>query len=84
MTWAAIKKQTHDNGKSKHHFLSANSLSKAAKERIKDKHLEESSDYIFSFALNNLVRVIGIRNPDSAEFEVVWYDPNHQFALSKK
>ena len=82
MTWAEIKKQTHDKGKSKHHFLSASSLSKEALKRIKHKRLEEFTDYIFSFALNNLVRVIGIRNPNSPEFEVIWYDAKHQFAPS--
>ena len=65
------------------HFLSTNSLSKDALKRIKTKELEESTDYIFSFALNNLARVIGIRNPDSPEFEVIWYDAEHKFAPSK-
>lgn len=83
MTWAEIRKQTHDKGKSKNHFLSTNSLSKNALKRIKAKELEESTDYIFSFALNNLARVIGIRNPDSSEFKVIWYDARHEFAPSK-
>ena len=82
MTWSAIGQQTHDNGKSKHHFLSETTLSNAAVERIKAKELEDKTDLIFSFALNNTVRVIGIR--DKAEFEVIWYDANHKFAISNK
>ena len=34
MTWTEIKKQTHDNGKSKHHFLELDKLSKTALERV--------------------------------------------------
>ena len=83
MTWGEISKQTHDKGKSKHHFLSASSFSKEAEKRILIKGFEKMTDYIFSFALNNLVRVIGIRNPDLLEFEVIWYDTKHQFAPSK-
>lgn len=84
MTWGEISKYTHDKGKSRSHFLSMNSLSKDAEKRIAIKGFEERTDYIFSFALNNLVRVIGIRNPDSPEFEVIWYDAKHQFAHSGK
>lgn len=84
MTWNKIKEQKHDNNKSKHHTLSVGSLSKDAEERIKAKCLEDFTDNIFSFALNNMVRVIGIRSSDSPEFKVVWYDAKHQFAPSKK
>lgn len=83
MTWQEISRQTHDNGKSKHHFLNdSDRLSKDARERIKVKNFEEKIDNIFSFALNNITRVIGIR--DGAEFQVVWYDANHEFAPSTK
>lgn len=84
MTWREIKNQKHDKGKTKNHFLSESSLSSVANERIIAKGFEEFIDYVFSFALNNLVRVIGICDPDSAEFKVVWYDPKHQFAPSNK
>ena len=82
MTWAEIKQQTHDKGKSKHHMLDESGFSPAAWERVKAKHLEEETDAIFSFALQNLLRIIGIRR--NAEFHVVWYDPKHQFYPSKK
>ena len=82
MTWNEITRQTHDNGKSKHHFLAENSLSNDAIERIKQKHFEDKTDSIFSFALNNKVRIIGFR--DGAEFQVIWYDANHEFAISNK
>ena len=82
MTWREIKLQTHDAGKSKNHELSSKSLSLKAKERISAKGLGEYEDALFSFALNNKVRVIGVRL--GAEFQVVWYDANHDFAPSSK
>lgn len=80
MTWSDIKAQTHDFGKSKHHFLEPDKLSNEAQKRIQARHLEESADSIFSFSLNNIVRVIGIR--DGRFFRVVWYDPKHEFCPS--
>lgn len=82
MTWGEVKRQTHDDGKSKHHFLTPGSLSKEAVERLKAKDLEEFSDYIFSFALQNKIRIIGIRNGE--KFHVLWYDPDHEICPSKK
>ena len=83
MKWQDIEKQTHDRGKSKHHFLkSLDSLSPEARERIRAKHLEEHADAIFSFAFENMLRVIGIR--EGEEFHVVWYDPKHEFCPSRR
>lgn len=84
MTWSEIKKQTHDNGKSKHHFLDARALSKEAEKRIETKGLIDVQEYIYSFALNNTVRVLGIRYPNTDIFSVVWYDANHEFSISFK
>lgn len=80
MKWADIKKQTHDKGKSKHHLLSYEKLSKEAKERLRIKDLEEESDNVFSFAFDNLLRIIGIRR--GRDFYVTWYDPKHEFCPS--
>lgn len=82
MTWAELRAQTHDKGKSKHHFLDPAALSPAAKERIAAKHFEESSDTIFSFALQNKLRIIGLR--EGEKFHAVWYDPQHKFCPSTK
>ena len=82
MTWDEIKKQTHDKGKSKHHLLSIDSLSKDAFERLKAKQLEEESDSIFSFALQNKLRVVGIR--EGRYFHVIWYDPEHRICPATK
>lgn len=81
MTWAEIKRQTHDNGKSKHHIISPEQLSKEARERLKAKQLDEFSDAMFSFALQNKLRIIGIRM--GAQFLAIWYDPQHEFCPSK-
>ena len=80
MTWNEIKKQTHDEGKSKHHSISYDSLSKDARQRFDVKQLSDYEDAIFSFAFNNLTRVIGIRKGEN--FEVLWYDPRHEVCIS--
>lgn len=82
MTWGEVMRQTHDDGRSKHHFLAPGSLSKEAAGRLKAKELEEFSDYIFSFALQNRIRIIGIRSDE--KFHVLWYDPGHEVCPSKK
>lgn len=77
MMWSEIERQTHDDGKSKHHFLdNPNNLSKEAKERIKKLEIEDLADAIFSFAFNNKLRIIGLRQGDY--FYVLWYDPEHE------
>ncbi len=82
-TWAEIKRDTHDaKNKSAHHFLEFNSLSKEAKQRILFLGLENDTDSIFSMRLNNIVRIIGIR--DKEKFIVKWYDSQHKFCPSKK
>lgn len=82
MTWNDIKKQTHDDGKSKHHFLSVDKLSKQAIERIRLRKLEEFTDSLFSFALQNKWRIVGIR--ENEYFHVLWHDPYHEICPSKK
>lgn len=82
MTWIEVKRQTHDDGRSKHHFISADDLSKTAQERFFALHLEEYSDTIFSFAFQNKLRILGIR--ENEQFHVVWYDPYHEVCPSKK
>lgn len=82
MTWSQIKQQTHDNNKSKNHEISVSKLSSEAKKRIKEKQLDEDTDSIFSIALQNKIRIIGIREDE--KFHVLWYDPKHEVCPSKK
>jgi len=82
MTWADIKRQTHDQGRSKNHYLSEEKLSDEAWGRIKAKRLEDRTDIIFSLALENLLRIIGIL--ENGVFQIIWYDPTHMFCPSKK
>lgn len=82
MTWQEIGRQTHDQGKSKHHFLPIESLSKEAIDRFEAMQLEEYSDSIFSFSLQNKLRIVGIR--ENEHFHVLWYDPEHEVCPSKK
>ena len=63
-------------------MLSYDGISQKGKDRIKVKHLEEYNDSIFSFALENKIRIIGIR--DGNKFHVIWFDLNHEFFPSKK
>ncbi|MFW5631202.1 MAG: hypothetical protein ACOCNB_10525 [Acetivibrio ethanolgignens] len=84
MTWREILNQKHDSqGKSKNHYLSnTEGISALAKDRIKKLKLEEYTDDIFSFALNNTVRMIGLKQGE--KFYPVWYDDSHKFYPSKK
>lgn len=83
MTWIEAKQQTHDRtGKSKHHYLAEGTLSKEAADRLKARHLENYSDSIFSFALQNKLRVVGYR--ENEFFHVLWYDPGHEICPSTK
>ena len=77
MTWGEVRRQTHDGGKSKHHYLTeVGRLSKAAQERIKELELEADTDRIYSFSLGNILRIIGLR--DREKFHVLWYDARHE------
>lgn len=77
MTWSEVTKQTHDGGKSKHHFLDYKGLSESAKSRLFAKRISDDRwEQIFSFALNNKLRIVGLR--ENEKFHVLWYDPNHE------
>ena len=52
-----------------------------AQQRIAALQMEDRTDSIFSFAFNNMLRIIGVR--DGEFFHVVWYDERHQFCPSK-
>ena len=84
MTWAEIRRQTHDNGKSKHHYIGREieKLSQSAKSRIISLKLEEETDSIYSFAFSNILRIIGLR--DGEKFHVLWYDARHEVYPSSK
>ena len=82
MTWGQMKLQTHDDGKSKHHYLDVGDLSKEARDRLTAMHMEDCSDQIYSIALQNTLRIIGLREKD--RFHVLWYDPKHEVCPSKK
>jgi len=81
-TWAEIKQATHNNGKSRSHVLSEDSLTREAFKRINALGLQEESDDIFSLRINAKIRIIGIRMQQ--RFVVKWYDPKHQFSQSSR
>lgn len=83
MKWGEIDRQTHDAGKSKHHFLNnADALSKAAKKRLAELDLDEEIDSLYSFAFDNTLRIVGLRY--EKDFFILWYDCNHEVCPSKK
>lgn len=82
MTWGQLRQQTHDDGKSKHHYLDADKISRTAQERLAAMHLEENSDQVYSIALKNKLRIVGLRDKD--KFHVLWYDPEHDVYPSTK
>ena len=83
MLWREIDRQTHDAGKSKHHYLkNPDGLSKEAKERLAKLDLNEETDNLYSFAFDNTLRIVGLRFED--DFFILWYDSNHEVYPSKK
>lgn len=58
----------------------AQTLSRAAVERLTDLHLEEFVDNLYSLRLNNTHRIIGIR--DRQVFQILWWDPDHKVCPS--
>ena len=64
MSWSDLKRQTHDKGKSKHHFLKLETLSPEAINRVKLLLPEEEFDSVFSLALQNVLRVVGVRKDE--------------------
>lgn len=82
MTWGDMRRQTHDDRKSKHHFLDIRDLSKEALERLEAMRLEEYSEQLYSIALQNTLRIVGLRDRD--RFHVLWYDPHHEVCPSTK
>ncbi|MDR3186803.1 MAG: hypothetical protein LBU04_08460 [Christensenellaceae bacterium] len=83
MKWSTIKRATHDNGKSKHHYLAYKGISPDGKERIKKLHfVQDDIDAIFSLAFDNLTRLIGVK--EDRVFHIIWYDKDHSFYPVKK
>lgn len=83
MTWMEIARETHDYGKSKHHYLKDMSkMSKDAIERLKIKKLDDLHEELYSFAFTNLLRIIGLREGDN--FYILWYDSKHEVYPSAK
>lgn len=82
--WTDILMQTHDKrNKSKHHCLKdERGLSSEARERLRKMKQDDNVDALFSFALTNKLRIIGLRVDD--DFHVLWYDPQHGVYPSQK
>ena len=76
MTWSDIKKATHDQGKSKSHPIPINELNREAQARLRELHLSDEYNEIFSLRLNNKYRIFGFL--DRGTLEILWFDPNHE------
>lgn len=79
MSWTQIKTMTHDEkNKTKNHYLDYMGISDEGRKRIKVKQIsEENYELIFSFALDNKTRLIGLKN--GRIFQAIWYDSEHSF-----
>ncbi len=82
MTWREICRQTHDMGKSSSHFLSISAMTKEAQQLIEECQYQEYEGSFFSLRLDNKQRLIGILT--EGVFYILWYDQNHEVALSNK
>lgn len=66
--------------KHRDHPLTKGKLSREAIREITDRGFEEFHDMLFSLHFDGLTRVIGFR--DRSFFQLVWFDPEHQFCPS--
>jgi len=80
MTWADIKRQTHDKGKSSNHFISLDSLCEEAKAELNPEI--HPVDQLFSLRIDNLTRLYGFL--EQGVFYLFWYDQKHEIVLTKK
>lgn len=81
-TWGELTAATHDQNKSKHHHLSAESLSKEAQNRLRALRLDEEIDSIYSISCGNFPRIIGLR--EHQIMYVLWFDAKHAVAPSNR
>lgn len=75
MSWFSIE------GK-QHHYLSGDSLSREAKKRLEQIGRDDEIESLFSFHLKGKPRLIAIRYSNVAN--LLWYDPEHAVAPSRK
>lgn len=75
MTWSDI-------AGSDHHYLSPESLSKKAIDRLEEIKKDDEAENLFSFHLAGKPRIIAIKHDNIAK--LLWYDPDHLVAISKK
>ncbi len=73
MRWAEI------NGK-RNHFLSAESVSKEAVDRLIELQQDDAQDLLYSLSFSGEERLVGIRC--GREFRILWWDPEHQVCPS--
>lgn len=75
MAWQAIVG-------SDHHYLSPDSLSTRAKQRLAEINKDDEIENLFSFHLAGKPRIIAIKHGSVAK--LLWFDPNHQVCPSTK
>ena len=83
MKWSEILKGSGDSRSgSKHHKLDVpDAITKEALQRLSDLNLNDVPA-LFSFGLENKMRVIGIRQ--GAAIELLWFDPEHEVAKQSR
>ncbi len=75
MTWGEIDR----NGKS--HLMPLDKIEKKARERLKERELDDQE--LYSFHLSARERIWGIREIDA--YYIIWWDPEHTvYPVQKK
>jgi hypothetical protein len=75
--WHEIEAETYstkNERKSRHHTIPVGKLSKEAQRRLRELNMEDIEE-LFSFRLEGLIRVWGIRK--FGYFQLLWIDPDH-------
>lgn len=81
-TWGEIDRATHNDGKSKNHFIGWAMLSQKAKELLSQMKLDDSAEKLYSLRIGGKKRIVGIRQDNC--LDILWICREHDIYPSRK
>ena len=83
LTWGQLANQPKGRGSgTKHHHVSVKRLTKKAKKRLQRDLEWGDIEEIYSLRLDGKTRIYGV--VIEREFNIIWYDPNHEVLPIRK
>lgn len=81
-TWSEIDRATHNESRSKNHFISVDSLDKNVRKLFDDMKLEDSAEKLYSLRIGAKKRIVGIRQDNC--LDILWICQDHELYPSIK